>query len=85
MRPASTSRIRLTAEKRGNLQDIARFGGEGGLGGLVDVGEDGESGVVDGFEDAESFFEAGATVGGDAGAIGFVEGGFKDERALRIS
>ena len=71
--------VGLAAEEGGDLKDVGDFGGGSGLIGSVDVGEDFEvGGLLNGGQDAQTFFQAGAAVGGDAGAVGFIERSFKD-------
>ena len=73
--------IGLAAEERGDLQNVDGLGGELGLRGLVNVGEHGDAAIAHALQDAQAFFEAGAAIGADAGAVGFVEGRFEDEGA----
>ena len=71
--------VGLAGEKRGNLQDVADFGGGADLRNIVNVGENRQAGAL--FyvgQDAQAFFESRAAEGGDRGAIGFVVGGFEN-------
>ena len=71
--------IGLSAEKSGNLEDVAGFGDLRAVCGLVYIGEDGEMCVFgDAAQDARAFGEAGSAEAGDRGAVGLVVGGLED-------
>ena len=72
--------VRLAAQERRDLQNVGGLGGGFRLRGFVDIGEDRESGSADGLEDPDAFGEPRSAIGGNAGAVGFVEGGFEDVR-----
>ena len=71
--------VGLAAEERGDLQDVADFGGRVDLEDVVDIGEDRQPRApFYGGQDAQALYELRAAERGDGGAIGFVVGGFED-------
>ena len=76
----------LSAEKRGNLQNVDGLRGDFAIGWLVHVGEHRQAGRAgNAAEDARAFNEAGAAKALDAGAIGLVVAGFEDEGDVQVA
>src|SRR5277367_2212097 len=71
--------VGLTAKEGGNLEHVGAFGGDGTVGGFVDVGEDGQAGGFgEAAQDGCAFLEAGAAEALDRGTVGLVIGSFED-------
>src|SRR5580704_6369738 len=71
--------VGLTAQERGDLQNIDDLRGSRGLRRLMNIGQDRIALELEAGEDAESFDESGTAVSGETAAVRFVERRFEDE------
>ena len=80
--PGGEQQVGLAAEKGGDLQDVGDLGGRLGLRRLVNIGQDREACSLRTPARMRSpSLKPGPAVGASAGAVGFVERRFEDERA----
>ena len=82
---SSDQQIGLTAEKRGDLQEVHDTRGSRSVRGIVNVGRDRHAEFFAyALEFREALFDAESALRVDARTIGFIETRFEDERELKL-
>src|SRR5437868_1643465 len=72
--------VGLAAKECRDLEDVYNLGGWRSLGGFVDIGQDCKSLLFQTPQDGQTFHQAGSPVPLQTGAVGLIEGSFKDVR-----